>query len=82
MSTRDLQTDKLDLIAWISNLHDASLIENLKEIRKKTIVKMYEASMSPMTEDELVARAESANKAIENNEVISHEDLRKESENW
>ena len=43
---------------------------------------MYESSLKPMTNEELVNRAKAANKAITNNEVISQEDLRKESGNW
>lgn len=82
MNTQDLQTDKLDLIGWIYSLQDASLIEHLKEFQKNTVIKVYEASLKPMTKKELVSRAKAANKAISNNEVISQEDLRKESKNW
>jgi hypothetical protein len=82
MNTHNLQTDKLDLIGWIYSLQDASLIENLKEFQKNTTIKMYEASLKPMSKKELVTRAKEANKAISNNEVISQEELKKESKNW
>lgn len=82
MNTHNLQADKLDLIGWIYSLQDTSLIENLKEIQKNTIIKVYESSLKPMSKKELVTRAKEANKAIIKNEVISQEDLKKESENW
>ena len=36
MNTQDLQAEKLDLISWITQLQDISLIEKLKKIRKKS----------------------------------------------
>lgn len=82
MNTHDLHTDKLDLIGWIYNLQDVSLIKNLKELQKKTVVKTYEASLKPITKEELVNRAYEANRAISNNEITSQEDLKKECKNW
>jgi hypothetical protein len=35
MKTHDLQTEKLDLISWITQLQDISLIEKLKKLRVK-----------------------------------------------
>jgi hypothetical protein len=35
MKTHDLQTEKLDLISWITQLQDISLIEKLKKLRAK-----------------------------------------------
>lgn len=37
MSTKDLQADKLNLIAWILKLQDVSLIEKLKSIQDDNI---------------------------------------------
>ena len=37
MSTKDLQGDKLNLIAWILKLQDVSLIEKLKSIQNDNI---------------------------------------------
>ena len=82
MDIQQIQAEKLDLIGWIYNIQDISIIEKIKEIQKKTVVKVYESSLVPMTEKELVNRAKEANKAIKNNEVISHDDLRQEIQNW
>ena len=35
MDTYDLKAEKLDLINWIAQLQDASLIEKLKSLRSK-----------------------------------------------
>ena len=35
MKAQDIQTEKLDLITWITQLQDISLIEELKKIRAK-----------------------------------------------
>jgi hypothetical protein len=35
MKTHDLQTEKLDLISWITQLQDISIIEKLKKLRAK-----------------------------------------------
>lgn len=37
MSTKDLKADKLNLIAWILQLQDVSLIEKLKSIQDNNI---------------------------------------------
>ncbi len=37
MNVSELQADKLDLIAWITEMHDASLIAKLKSIQKDNI---------------------------------------------
>ncbi|MCF6353444.1 MAG: addiction module protein [Cyclobacteriaceae bacterium] len=36
MNTQDIQTDKLNLITWITQLQDISLIEKLNKIRATT----------------------------------------------
>jgi len=82
MNTRQIQAEKLDLIGWIYNIQDISIIEKLKSIRENFTVEKYEASLSPMTTQELVNRAEEANKAIKNNDIISQEDLEKEIQDW
>ncbi|MBL4652165.1 MAG: hypothetical protein JKY53_04765 [Flavobacteriales bacterium] len=35
MTTQDLKAEKLDLIAWIAQVQDVSLIEKLKQFRGK-----------------------------------------------
>jgi len=82
MDTHKIQAEKLDLIGWIYNIQDISIIEKLKNIQKSIVIEKYEASLQPMSEQELVNRAYEANKSIENNDFISQSDLQKEVQNW
>ena len=79
MNTQQIQAEKIDLIGWIYNIQDISIIEKLKSMQKNIVIEKYEASLKPMSKKELIDRA---NKAIENNDVTSQDDLRKEAENW
>ncbi|MEA3445850.1 MAG: hypothetical protein U9R19_14120 [Bacteroidota bacterium] len=82
MNIQEVQADKLSLISWVSQLQDISLIEKLKDVQRNSMLKTYEASLKPFSNEELVSKANAANKAIKNNEVLSQEDLIKEIENW
>ncbi len=82
MDTAQIQSEKLDLIGWIYNIQDTSILEKLKSLQKSIVVEKYEASLKPISEEELINRAKEANKAIENNDVTSQEDLQSEIQNW
>ena len=82
MDAQQIQTEKLDLIYWIYTIQDISIIEKIKSIQRNIVIDKYEASLGPMTAQELIGRAEDANKAIKNNDVITQDDLEKEIKNW
>jgi hypothetical protein len=82
MDIHKIQTEKLDLIGWIYNIQDISIIEKLKNLQKSVVIEKYEASLQPMSKQELVNRAHEANKSIEKNDLTSHSDLQKEVQNW
>jgi len=82
MDTAQIQSEKLDLIGWIYNIQDTSILEKLKGLQNSILIEKYEASLKPMSEEELINRAKEANKAIENNDVTSQEDLQSEIQNW
>ena len=70
----NLQTDKLRLIEWLARLQDADIVQRLLEIKQDSEVAAYEASLKPMTVEELVARAEESNRAIEAGDHVDIED--------
>jgi hypothetical protein len=70
----NVQAEKLELITWLAQLQDINLLKQLKELRQNEERKAYEASLKPMTVDELVARAEASNRAIEAGEYQSIEE--------
>ena len=61
----DIQLEKLRLIEWLARLQDADIVQRLLEVKQDSEVATYEASLKPMTVEELVARAEESNRDIE-----------------
>ncbi len=82
MNTQEIQAEKLDLIGWIYSIQDISIIEKIKDIQKNIVIEKYETSLKPMSQIDLTNRAKEANIAIKNKDVISQENLIKESQNW
>ena len=76
--TMDIQTVKLDLIQWLAGLQDPAKVFKILDARKEIEANGYEASLKPMTREELVARAIASNEAIEKGEVTDWEDMMKE----
>lgn len=60
MTTRDLQAEKLDLISWITQLQDSSLIEKLKKLRHKN--SLDTVSIPEWQQDEVKKRLNSIEK--------------------
>ena len=71
----NVQSEKLQLIEWLVQLQDLNILQRIKEVKQDAEVAAYEASLKPMSVDELVARAEESNRAIEAGEVIDVEDI-------
>lgn len=70
----NLQAEKLQLKEWLARLQDVEVVQHLLQVKRDNERSAYEASLKPMTKEELVARAEEANQAIANGEHISIED--------
>ena len=71
----NVQSEKLQLIEWLVQLQDLNILQRIKEVKQDAEVAAYEASLKPISVDELVARAEESNRAIEAGEVIDVEDI-------
>jgi len=74
MSVEDLQTDKLELINWISKLQDTSMIKEIKKL--KSILS------SNSFKQKLINQAIEAEKSYERGDITSHQTLRNEVKNW
>jgi hypothetical protein len=70
----DIQIEKLNLIKWISNLSDSSVINQLKEIQKDYIKTKDWASTLKNEELESINRGLDD---IKNNRIHPHEEVRK-----
>jgi phosphoenolpyruvate-protein kinase (PTS system EI component) len=74
----NVQAEKLELITWLAQLQDVNLLEKLKEFRRKAEVEAYEASLKPMTVEELIARSRASDEDIAAGRVHDLEDVMKE----
>lgn len=73
MNTQQLQNDKLNIINWISELQDYSLVEKIKTIMSK-------AKENSLTTEQKKAIDE-AFQSIEKNGTKSHETVMEETKN-
>jgi DNA-binding Lrp family transcriptional regulator len=71
----NIQSEKLQLIEWLVQLQDMTVIERIKKLRDQSIVKKYEAGLKPMSSEELERRADASNKAIEEGRVSDIESI-------
>lgn len=74
----NVQSEKLQLIEWLVQLQDLTILQRIKEVKQDAEVAAYEASLKPMTKEELIARAEESNRDIEAGRVYDLEDVMKE----
>lgn len=70
----NLQAAKLQLIEWLVRLQDVEVVQSLLQVKQDNEASAYEASLKPMSREELIARAEASNQAIANGEHIDIED--------
>jgi len=73
----NLQTEKLQLIEWLVRLQDTDIVQRLLEVKQDSEKAAYEASLKPMTVQELIARAEASNEDIEAGRVYTREEIAK-----
>lgn len=72
--TMNIQTEKLDLIEWISKLNDISIIEKIKKIRKNYI---QSKDWGDTLNQEEIESIEEGLKDLEEGRIHSHETARK-----
>jgi hypothetical protein len=77
-----LELRKFQLIEFIMSVRDEKLLVKYEEMMRKARIEAYEASLKPMTVNELRERALAAEKDIKDGRGIDIDDLQKEMENW
>ena len=76
----DLQTRKLNLIAYLAQMQDEKFIERIEKfILKKQEV---ETDFKPFTVDELICRIEKSENDFRKGNFKTQEELEKSSANW
>lgn len=71
----NVQAEKFKLIEWLVQLQDLEVIQRIQALKDAAEVAAYEASLKPMTVEELVARAEESNQAIKEGRVSDIETI-------
>lgn len=74
----NLQTEKLRLIEWVLKLQDVELVKRLLEVKQASEAAAYEASLKPMTVEELMARSRASDEDIEAGRVYDIDEVLKE----
>ena len=77
----DIQTRKLNIIEYLIGLEDEKVFEKIEttELKLKT---NKAASIRPLTNEELIARAENSDIDYLSGRITTQEELEKESKNW
>lgn len=78
----NIAVKKVELIAWLTKIDDLSLLEQVDNLKKKSLADAYEANLKPMTSLEYKSQLDQAEEEYKNGRVTSQEDIEKESENW
>jgi len=73
----DLQTRKLDLIEYLLHLTDEKLFDKIE-----SVIKSGNDIKDPFTEEEMIARAEKAEKDYVAGRFLTTEELEEEMKNW
>lgn len=68
-----IQTEKLELLEWMATLQDKNLIKELVE---------WKRSHQRVSIDEYNAELEQADKEIEEDDYLTHDEARKEIRSW
>lgn len=78
----DLEAEINWIKSELDSVQDVSLLKKLKDLLNKAKVKRYEASLKPMTQDELIARARKSEEDLKAGRVKNLSQLREDSESW
>jgi hypothetical protein len=78
MKTETINLEKFELINWIAQLQDISLIMELKKLKAKSIPSVELSEF----EQRIINQAHQANDAIKKGTVKSSKELREVSKKW
>lgn len=77
-----LQAAKLNILQRILAVDEASILDKIDALLEKEMTVGYTTDGKPLTKKQYNLRLERAEAQLKNGEIISQEDLEKESENW
>ena len=77
----NVQAEKLKLIEWLISLQDVTTLKRLEQLRNESEIAAYEASLKPMTVDELIARSRASDEDIAAGRVYDFDEVMNEMAN-
>ncbi|MEN0002910.1 MAG: hypothetical protein AAF798_02155 [Bacteroidota bacterium] len=78
MSLAEAQQQKFQLIEWLVQLEDEEALKDFIALKQRKEAAAYEATLKPMTVEELISRAEASNRDIEAGRVYDINDVIRE----
>lgn len=79
--TMDIQVKKLELIEWITQISDSTIISKMDKIRR-TYLTLSKDNIKPMTIEEFYASIDRAEKDIKSGKIFTQNEVEKESKIW
>ncbi len=77
-----IQSIKLNVVQKILSIEQESVIKKINEILENEMIVGYTVDGDSLTKKQYNQRIELAEKQINSGEIISQEELEKQSENW
>jgi hypothetical protein len=78
----DIQTRKLNIIAYLAQLQDETLIQKIEKYIINNSEKINSADKKPMTIQELLDRIEKSEMDFKEGRIYSQDELEKPSATW
>ena len=78
----DLQTRKLNLISYLAQIQDESILNKIENYILKRKAKDSESDFKPFTIDEFINRIEKSEQDFKNGKIKTQSELEKISKNW
>ena len=78
----DIQATKLSVMQKIMSVTTESLLQKINQLLDNEMTVGYTTKGEPLTKAQYNARLEEAERQIKAGEYTTHEDLKKEIENW
>ena len=78
----NFQTRKLNLIAYLAQIQDESILDKIESFLLKGKTKDNETTIKPFTREELIDRIEKSEQDFKEGKFKSQDELEKISEKW
>ncbi|MEO9257904.1 MAG: hypothetical protein ABI207_05955 [Crocinitomicaceae bacterium] len=78
----DLQTRKLNIIAYLAQIQDEGILNKIEDFILKRKLKNSDSEFKPFTIDEFISRIEKSEQDVKEGKFKTQDELEKISEKW